>query len=487
MKILISWYATNNDFRPVDTEKPKGEKEINPQGPTLQFHKYFYKDYDRHILLSARTEENRDPFLDQLTRAIERAHKDHVVEKRYLNVSDVIDFKQIKTKVEALLLEYKDDEIDIFFSPGTSVMQVSWYACHQSLGLKTRLLQTREGKHTGKKEPDLIELKVEQSSVPRSIILSEQKQQKAASITDYLIGDSIAPVYEKARLIAQTDKVTCLIRGASGTGKEHLAKFLYQQSSRATQPFVAINCSALRDDLLESRLFGQIKGAFTGAHEDKKGLLEEADGGVIFLDEIGDISPYMQQSLLRVLQSGEILPVGTTQVRKIDVRIVAATHRNLERMCEEGTFRWDLYYRLAVVELTLPTLQERGSDEKQALIEFFLKKIRKDLGKPQRLTLKKEAMQILLDYPFGGNIRELENVITNLHVFFEGEVNAEDVPRRLSQKSNPSVDSLNWKDVEKSLIVRALEFYHGNQSKACKALGYRSVNTLKRKMGEYGV
>lgn len=487
MKILISWYAKTHDFRPVDEEKPKGEQEVSPHGPTMQFHKYFYKDYDRHILLSARTEEKRDNFLDQLTRAIEQTHKGHVVEKRYLNVTDVIDFKQIKTKVEALLLEYKDDEIDIFFSPGTSVMQVSWYACHQSLGLKTRLLQTREGKHTGKKEPDLIELKVEQSSVPRSIILSEQKQQKNRPSSDYLMGESIVPVYDNARLIAQTDKVTCLIRGASGTGKEHLAHYLHQESSRSAKSFVAINCSALNDNLLESRLFGYVKGAYTGANENKKGLLEEAEGGTVFLDEIGDISPYMQQSLLRVLQSAEILPVGETQARKIDVRIVAATHRNLEQMCEEGTFRWDLYHRLAVVELTLPTLQERGSDEKKALIEFFLKKIRKDLGKPQRLTLKKEAMQILLDYPFGGNIRELENVVTNLHVFCEGEVNADDVPRRLSQKSNQSIDSFNWKEVERNLIVRALEFHKGKQSRACKALGYGSINTLKKKMGEYGV
>jgi transcriptional regulator with PAS, ATPase and Fis domain len=479
MKILVSWYAKNNDF--------DREGEVSPQGPTLQFHKYFYKGYDQHVLLSTRREESGDPFLDQVKRAIERAYKGHVIQKRYLNVTDVIDFRQIKTKVEALLLEYKDHEIDIFFSPGTSAMQLSWYACHQSLGLKTRLLQTREGKHTGKKEPDLIELKVEQSTVPRSIILSEQKQQKNSPSSDYLIGESIVPVYEKARMIAQTDRVTCLIRGASGTGKEHLANYLHQESSRSAKSFVAINCSALNDNLLESRLFGHAKGAYTGATENKKGLLEEADGGTVFLDEIGDISPYMQQSLLRVLQSAEILPVGENKARKIDVRIVSATHRNLEQMCEEGTFRWDLYFRLAVVELTLPTLQERGSEEKRKLIEFFLKKIKDDLGKPQRLALTKEAMQILLDYPFGGNIRELENVITNLHVFCEGEATAEDVPRRLSQKSTQSSDSFHWKDTEKNLIVRALDFHKGNQRRACKALGYGSINTLRKKMGEYGV
>ena len=364
---------------------------------------------------------------------------------------------------------------------------MSWFVCHQSLGLKTRLLQTREGKFKGKKEPDLLELKIDQSSVPMSAILSEQIQQKSIVQPDYVISESIQPIYEKARLIAQTDKVSCLIRGESGTGKEHLAHYIHQTSQRNTKSFVSVNCSALGDNLLESRLFGYIKGAFTDAKEDKKGLFDEANGGTIFLDEIGDISPFMQQTLLRVLQNGEILPVGATKPRKVDVRILAATHKDLEKMCEEGLFRWDLYYRLSVVELNLPSLQERGMNEKQGLIDFFLSKTQKEMGKPKRLKLSKETNKTLLEYPFKGNVRELENVITNLYVFCEGEVKIDDLPKKLSAKLENKSLSFKWKEVEKDLIIRALTFFKGNQTKANEALGYGSINTFKSKVREYGI
>ncbi|PLK42084.1 sigma-54-dependent Fis family transcriptional regulator [Emticicia sp. TH156] len=404
-----------------------------------------------------------------------------------MGINDVIDLQEIKTKVEALLLENKTYEIDIFFSPGTSIMQLSWFICHQSLGLNTRLLQTREGKFTGKKEPDLIELKIEKSSVPMSVTISQQNQTQASASTDYLISPGIASVYKKADLIAQTDNVRCLIRGASGTGKEHLARCIHENSARAAKPYLAVNCSALSDSLLESRLFGYVKGAFTDAKDDKKGILEEANGGTVFLDEIGDISPYMQQALLRVLQSGEIMPVGGNKPKKIDVRIVSATHKPLEEMCEEGTFRWDLYYRLAVVELALPTLQERGAEEKKALIEFFLKRIKKELNKKQLLKFSKDAYAQLLAYPFAGNIRELENVIMGLYVFCENEVQINDLPQRFFQSGSKQRLSFNWQENEKDLISRALTFYKGNQNKTLKALGYGSINTLKSKMREYGI
>jgi len=266
-----------------------------------------------------------------------------------------------------------------------------------------------------------------------------------------------------------------------------LSYHLHQSSNRNTKNFISINCSALGDSLLESRLFEYVKGAFTDAKEDKKGLFEEANGGTIFVDEIGDISPFMQQSLLRVLQSGEILPIGATKAKKIDVRIVAATHKNLETMCEEGTFRWDLYYRLSVIELYLPTLQERGVDEKRELIDFFLSKIQKEMKKTKRLKLHKEALQILLDYPFRGNIRELENVITNLYVFCEGEIQISDLPRKLSQRiANPET-SFKWKDVEKALIIKTLNFHKGSQAKASEAIGFGSINTFKSKVKEYGI
>lgn len=320
-----------------------------------------------------------------------------------------------------------------------------------------------------------------------SATIAEQNQRKATTQTNYLISESIQPIYDKAGLIAQTDKVTCLIRGESGTGKEHLAHYIHQESSRNGKPFTAVNCSAMTDNLLESRLFGYVKGAFTDAKDDKKGILEESNGGTVFLDEIGDISPFMQQSLLRVLQSSEVLPIGVSKSKKVNIRIIAATHKDLEAMCEEGTFRWDLYYRLSVVELTLPTLQERGIDEKQELINFFLGKVQRDLGKNKKLKLSKEANQALLEYPFRGNIRELENVITNLYVFCNEEVQINDLPKRFTQKTVNKTLSFKWQETEKDLIIRALAFYKDNQNKTYKALGYGSVNTLKSKINVYGI
>jgi transcriptional regulator with PAS, ATPase and Fis domain len=479
MKILVSWYAKSNDF--------DNEKNVNLQGPTMQFHKYFFKDYDQHIILTSREENDGDAYLDKLVRELAQQYKGRSIKKQYMDINDVIGFQEVKTKVEALLLTYAADEIDIFFSPGTSVMQLSWFVCHQSLGLNTRLLQTREGKFSGKTEPDLIELKVGQSSVPMSATIAEQNQRKATTQTNYLISESIQPIYDKASLIAQTDKVTCLIRGESGIGKEHLAQYIHQESSRNGKPFTAVNCSAMTDNLLESRLFGYVKGAFTDAKEDKKGILEESNGGTVFLDEIGDISPFMQQSLLRVLQSSEVLPIGASKSKKVNIRIIAATHKNLEAMCEKGTFRWDLYYRLSVVELTLPTLQERGIDEKQELIDFFLGKVQRDLGKSKKLKLSKEANQALIEYPFRGNIRELENIMTNLYVFCSEAVQVSDLPKRFTKKTVNKTLSFNWQETEKDLIIRALDFYKGNQNKTYKALGYGSVNTLKSKVKEYEV
>ncbi|MFN8353669.1 MAG: sigma-54 dependent transcriptional regulator [Spirosomataceae bacterium] len=476
MKILISWYAKNNDFGTDGT--------INLKGPTIQFHQHFYQ-HDQHILLSSRSEEDGDPFLSKLIAELTKTYKGRIIVPKFMNLVDVIDFQAIKGKVEKLLLEYRNDDIDIFFSPGTSAMQLSWYACHTTLVLNTRLLQTREGKFTGKTVPDLIELTVETSSIPLSVVISEQKQSE--STEDYLLTESIQPIYQKAKLVANAERVTCLIRGESGTGKEHLANYIHKNSARKDHPFIAINCSAIGDSLLESRLFGHIKGAFTDAKEDKKGLFEEANGGTIFLDEIGDVSPHMQQSLLRVLQEGEISPIGSTKTKKLDVRIIAATHKPLETLCEKNEFRWDLYYRLSVVELLLPTLQERGETERRNLITFFLTKIQQEFKKQKPLKIEKSALDLLLSYPFAGNIRELENVITNLYVFCEENVTTNELPIKFRTQKKKEAQSFNWKEVEKNLIKEALAHYRGNQRQTSLAIGYGSLNTFKKKMKEYGI
>ena len=483
MKILISWIALSNDF-----DKETGG--VNPKGPTVQFHQHFYQynsapAYDKHILLSTPKEEQKNKGLAYYL--MNTLPGNHQVEFLLLSIEDVISITEIKPKIERLLLEHKEHEIDIFFSPGTSAMQLVWYLCHESLGLKTRLLQTREGKYAREGKPELLEIKTERSTIPNTAILKEQGLSLSTLPNDYLLTDSIRKVYEKAGKIAFTDSVTCLISGNSGTGKERLARFIHEQSGRKDRPFIAVNCSAVGDSLLESRLFGYKKGSFTGAEKDTKGLFEEADGGTIFLDEIGDTSASMQQALLRVLQEKEIVRVGTSQTIKIDVRVIAATHKDLVEYCTKGKFRWDLYYRLAVAELELPTLQERGENEKKQMIEHFITQKKAKLKKEKELKLDKDVWEFVLNYSFPGNIRELENLIESLYVFCEEKVTLSDIPLRFTRNIEVGENTFNWQYHEKRLIEKTLAFYEGNQAQTQLALGYGSINTLKKKMMEYEI
>jgi DNA-binding NtrC family response regulator len=219
--------------------------------------------------------------------------------------------------------------------------------------------------------------------------------------------------------VAPTD-ATVLLLGESGTGKEMLARAIHERSLRAPGPFVPINCSALTDTLLESELFGHLRGAFTGASTSRIGVFEEASRGTLFLDEIGDISSAMQVRLLRALQEGEIKPVGSTEIRKVDVRVVAATNRDLEAAARTGAFRQDLYYRLNVVPLELPPLRQRPEDV-PLLVHHFLVRYAAKFGKPVG-RVAPEAMEALQTHPWPGNVRELENVVQRAVVLASGEV-----------------------------------------------------------------
>jgi len=479
MKTLISWLAYNNDFH---REGEKGRlKGVNKEGPNYSMHKYFWS-YDRHILLYSGIgdETGAEMFKNEIIREF----PEHKIEIVNANIKDPINLAEIKPVVEARLLDIEGDEIDIFASPGTPTMQVAWYICHTTLKLKTRILQMRppDKAKTGKRE--LIEMKIEQSPTPVTAVIKEKRLAERGMKENYLITNSLKPVYDLAEKIAQNDRTTVLIYGETGTGKEHLARYIHSNSPRKDKEFVTVNCSAFSDQLLESRLFGYKKGAFTGAEKDTKGLFQMADKGTIFLDEIGDISPYMQQALLRVIQEKEVHPLGGRS-EKVDVRIIAATNRNLTEMCKEGRFRWDLYYRLSVVELTLPSLAERPHEDLEMMIDFFLESKRKELMKSNPLVLNRDTMTLLEKYPWPGNIRELENLIESLYVCCEGEIKPEHLPERFRKPQKTG--SLSWKDAEKAHIEYVLKLKKGNQRQAWQALGYGSINTFKSKLREYGI
>ncbi len=479
-KILIGWLAKNNDFTQIEGQGIEVNKKSSPN---YQFHQHFYK-HDKHLVLHT----PKDKMLaGKLHTAIKKDFKDHEVELVEVNIIDPISLTEIKPKVENVLMKIRGHEVDIFFSPGTSIMQVSWFICHTSMGMNSRLIQTRSGKFTESGEPEVSVIGVEKSNIPYSAVLREESEKGRRGDLfpdDIYRTETIQKIYDRAYKIAQTDKVTCLINGASGSGKENLAKYIHENSPRKEEKYLAINCSAISDQLLESRLFGYKKGAFTGADKDTPGIFDELDKGTLFLDEIGDIPAYMQQSLLRVLQEGSFIPVGGHEEKKIDVRVIAATNRDLRKRCEEGKFRWDLYYRLAVVDIYVPSLAECGPDEVDELFEHFLDLKQKKLGKANRLKPSKEVIQAIKNYPFPGNIRELENLTEKLYVFCDEKIELPDLPAHITDP----VESISLKieDVEKRHIEKVLKMKHYNQRQTALAIGW-AINTLRNKIKEYRI
>jgi len=299
-------------------------------------------------------------------------------------------------------------------------------------------------------------------------------------------------VLEMASRAAQSD-VTVLIRGETGTGKELLAKAIHFNSNRKDKPFVTINCGAIPKDLLESELFGHVKGSFTGALAHKQGKVEVANGGTLFLDEIGELPPELQVKLLRMLQEGEIEKIGATESMKVDVRIIAATHRKLEAMIEDGAFREDLYYRLAVIQLEIPALRERTSDIPELVEHFFVKCTRKNNA--ASLVLPSSLIPHFCAYRWPGNVRELENVIERIVVLARGpEITLAELPDFL-RRERPALEVLHLdlpphgislEAVEKELILRALEKCNWNQTHAAKYLDV-GRKTLIYRMEKYGI
>lgn len=293
---------------------------------------------------------------------------------------------------------------------------------------------------------------------------------------DYgLIGNSSAMQAVK-NLIAKVAPTDCtvLLRGESGTGKDLVAQALFHHSLRSDQNFVTINCAALPENLLESELFGYVKGAFTGATQSKKGLFEEAHRGTLFLDEIGDLSLSLQGKLLRVLQQGEFFRIGDTQPRQVDVRIIAATNQDLERMVEEKRFRMDLFYRLNVVSIVLPPLRERREDI-PLLARHFLEKFNQKHGK-RCAGFSREAMAILEKAPWPGNVRQLENVVERAVILCEGElITPADLPPSLVGEAGETVGVFSYRkairDYERKLLLEALKANDWVQARAAKALG----------------
>lgn len=315
------------------------------------------------------------------------------------------------------------------------------------------------------------------------------RQPETAPSFEAVIGSSKAmrDAVELARKVAATD-TSVLLTGETGTGKEVFAQAIHRAGKRKDRTFVAVNCSAFAKDLLESELFGHTAGAFTGAAKNKKGLMEEADGGTLFLDEIGEMPVDLQAKLLRVLESGEFIKVGETKPTKVNMRVIAATNRDLPAEIATGNFREDLYYRLSVFQIKLPSLGERPSDIDE-YARHFTNVFAAKMDKPVE-TIEPGYLELLRRHPWRGNIRELRNVVERSMIMAsDGVLRAEDLPVELQHGAPASDDStlpLSLRAIEKQHIARMLGHTGGNKTEAARLLGI-GLTTLYRKIEEYGL
>lgn len=336
----------------------------------------------------------------------------------------------------------------------------------------------------------LIRRAMEKAKLKKDNTVLKRELNKSFNL-ESIIGKSPAmtAVFDLIKLVASAS-ANVLVTGESGSGKEVVARALHNSGPRKSKPFVPLNCTAIPENLLESELFGHVKGSFTGAVSDKKGLFEEANNGTLFLDEIGDLSLNLQAKLLRVLQDKQIRPVGGSQLKQVDVRIISATHRDLAAMVKEGTFREDLYYRLNVVPLKVPSLRERTEDI-PLLVENFINKFSAQNNSKVR-GITPEAMALLMAHPWPGNVRELENVIERAMVLSRGEMIEKSVILDSAlREAKETVEQLyadrpTLEKLEERYIKLILAEVHGDKDEAAKVLGV-SRRTLYRKEGAYGM
>lgn len=474
---LISWVATNNDFSSQTNYEKSEENQsiINQNGPHFSLYESFM-DFDEHYLLIQDDKDSRLIQWQSLANELKRRYESNVYLKS-MNLHDVTDVGAIKSKIDDLLIELEKqyETIEIFISPGSPAMQIAWYL----LGIEKaeqhniKFFKRRPEKYSKTNENEYLSF--ESSNFAKSTNVREITYNDSSKIP--YISESLKEVYDRGYQVAGNNKTTVLIHGETGTGKEYLAKYIHDNSHRKNQPYVKINCGAYRGELLESRLFGFEKGAFTGAMKQTKGAFEDADGGTIFLDEIGDISPRMQVALLRVLEEKTISRIGSTNEIKVDVRVIAASNKKLWKLCIEKKFRYDLYYRLAIVELTIPSFREFSGNERKSWIEYYIESMYTKLGKRYLKNISKDLWNYLLNYPFYGNLREVRNAIESIYTFSNEKASIDDLPKWMIE--NEDKKYLKLDDFILRYVNEVVEFCGGNLTKAGEILDISRTTVRK--------
>ncbi len=431
------------------------------------------------------------------------------LEKQGYNVlsseSSVKGVKIVKEKaVDLVLTDFKMPEkngLEVLrevkqINPDISVIIITAYG-----DVETAVKVMKEGAFDYLTKPiDFEELDIIiKKALERKILVSENRELRRQLAEKYRFDEIVYGSSEMEEVInvalrAADSRASILIYGESGTGKELIAKAVHYASPRKDKPLISVNCAALNENLLESELFGHEKGAFTGADKQRKGRFELADGGTIFLDEVGEIPLATQVKLLRVLQEREFERVGGNQTINVDVRVISATNKNLEDMIKKGTFREDLFYRLNVISIKIPPLRERKGDI-PLLINYFISKYAKE-NKKEVESLSKEAMDALIKYNYPGNVRELENAIERAVIMTRGKIiTLDDLPIFMKVSKDESKQNYELRgetldeiveNVERQLIADALVRANSNQTKAAEILGISERN-LRYKLKKYGM
>jgi len=521
MDILFT-FAGNRD--PYNPEIVKG---VFTDGPVLTL--LAERSFD---VVNIFTTPNSLPNTQQLQREIAKRAGDVRTRIHHLDIPDPTDYEALFLHMSArcreILEEYRDRQPACFIATasGTPQMQTVWFLMAQSGIVPATLLKITPPRFLRPQQKAVSEINLSLASFPQitppspetlDIAATCLRKEKLEAERDELIREfsglqmigrspTLTRVMDTIRAAALYDSAV-LIQGETGTGKELVAKAIHFNSSRKEEPLIVVNCAAIPETLVESELFGHEKGAFTGATQQKKGKFELADGGTIFLDEIGDMPLPAQAKILRVLQDKAITRVGGEKTVRADVRIIAATNRNLTAFIREGKFREDLYYRLKVIDIPLPALRERTEDI-TLLVEYFLD--RHNSRYRQQKQLSREAMRRILSYSWPGNIRELENAVERAFVLSKGSVIKEnDLPPEITSpvsslpKSNSNIDQTNapivtitreglaldehLHDLEKAYYEEAIKVKDGNREAAARFLGIKPHTFRKRAKEKFGL
>jgi len=483
-KVLVSWVATNHDFL---KKNPEGEMVhpdslFNEDGPHFSLHRDFGEDYHTHYLLSQYDEEtNTDVRWEQLARTLTNRFKTRVI-VRYMGIDDIFSVGTIKNKVEQLIkFTLRDMDVEIFMNPGTSAMQIAWHLLGSELSTRNTILFFRRREKRFVKlgtVPPKEGVKFEVSEYARTTnVRDNYTQSNLVSEEDYHISDTLKEVYAKALQVAGNDRTTVLIKGAIGTGKSHLVRYIHQRSNRRAKTFKIINCAAHREEVMENLIFGFEPGAFEGAKKITTGIFERANGGTIVLEEVDQLPIRIQVQLLKILNNKAINRIGSDKDLPLDVRIITTTTKDLWELSTEGSFRMDLYHRLAIAELDLPLFTEMPPKERKVWIQYFMETTYTKLEKRYIKNVDKQVWKYLLDYPFLGNLKEVQNVVEVLYTFCEDCVTMDDIPRQMKKikKDHP----LLLDNVIKKHVRTVVEQCGGNISSAAEHLG-RDRATVKK-------